>query len=91
MPTLIVNRRLQIEFQGRTRLAELDLGPEITFGCKSGKCGICAVRITGGAENVLPRNHREQRLLELLNEPNPLVRLACQCTIFGSAELESVE
>ena len=91
MPTLTVNKRLTIDFEDRTPVIDLDVGSEITFGCRSGKCGICAIKITRGEENASPRNDEENELLDLLGETDALVRLACQCVIFGNVDLETVE
>jgi ferredoxin len=64
-----------------------DMTDYITFGCRSGKCGICAVRVVSGAENLSPRTPREERLFELLEITDPDVRLACQSRAHGDCVL----
>lgn len=89
MPTIVLNQSARIEFDGEKPLLELD--DEILFGCRSGKCGICMIKVTHGIERISPRNEREERLLELLGETDVLTRLACQCTVFGDVEIEIME
>ncbi|CAO5154586.1 Ferredoxin [Frankia sp. AiPs1] len=89
MPSLkFVNADEKVEFDGYVDLTEMD--DIITFGCRSGRCGICAVRIVSGGENLSPRTAREERLFELLGEDSPAMRLACQSRAYGDAVLAEV-
>jgi ferredoxin len=51
-----------------------DLG--LPFGCQDGICGTCMSVVTKGAENLLPKNEKEDDF----DLPDGQ-RLACQCTI----------
>lgn len=89
MPSLkFVNADETVEFDGSVELTEMD--DIITFGCRSGRCGICAVRIVSGEENLSPRTAREERLFELLGEDSPAMRLACQSRAYGDAVLDEI-
>jgi ferredoxin len=80
-----VNAEETVSFDGDVELKEM--GDFITFGCRSGKCGICSVRVVSGAENMSPRTSNEERLFALLEETDPAVRLACQSRVHGDAVL----
>jgi len=49
----------------------------IPFGCEDGICGTCRIKVVEGANNLTPKNQKEEDMLP--NEPNE--RLACQCKI----------
>ncbi|MFJ8627128.1 2Fe-2S iron-sulfur cluster-binding protein [Kitasatospora sp. NPDC093550] len=86
MPNLkFVNAEESVDFEGHVDLKEM--GDYITFGCRSGKCGICAVRVVSGGDNLSPRTPNEERLFELLEMDDPAVRLACQSRAHGDAVL----
>lgn len=57
------------------------------FGCKTGNCGICRVKIISGAENITRQTPKEKRLFKSLNIEDPAIRLACQCLITGDVTL----
>jgi ferredoxin len=61
----------------------------LVFGCHSGRCGICRVRVLQGAENLSPRNEMEEMVLSIDDEPH--TRLACQCEVRGFVSLRSEE
>lgn len=48
----------------------------VPFGCRSGLCGTCKIKVLEGMENLMDLTERE---LEMGLEPNE--RLACQCSI----------
>lgn len=77
-----------VEFAEKISL--LDLDDLITFGCKSGKCGACRIRILEGGENISSLNDKEQRLFNLLDIKDEAVRLACQCVAFGNVVIEEM-
>ena len=86
MPNLrFVNAGEMINFDGHIDLKEM--GEFITFGCRSGKCGICAVRVVSGGDNLSPVTSNEKRLFTLLGEDDPAIRLACQSRAHGDAVL----
>jgi ferredoxin len=89
MPTLsFVNADVTVDFDGSVAL--LDMEDYIMFGCKSGNCGTCAVRVVSGAENMSARTEKEERLFALIGKENPLTRLACQCRVLGNVVLLEV-
>lgn len=51
-----------------------DLG--LPFGCQDGICGTCMSNVTQGAENLTPKNDKEDDF----DLPDGQ-RLACQCSI----------
>jgi ferredoxin len=86
MPTLtFVNAGVTVEFSGAVDLIEME--ETVMFGCKSGNCGTCAIKVVSGAENLSGRTLRENRLFELTGETDESIRLACQCRAFGDAVL----
>lgn len=65
--------------------AELELAG-LAFGCKSGACGICAIEVVEGAENVSPQKDTERDFVASLGMPST-VRLACQCQLRGDIKI----
>ena len=65
---------------------ELQLGG-LVFGCRSGACGICAIEVLEGGENLSPRGESEEMFLEFLGHQQASVRLACQCRLRGDITL----
>jgi ferredoxin len=89
MPTLTFERSaIQFEFESAINLLELE--DYIMFGCKSGNCGTCVIKIIEGADNLSERTEREDRLFELTGETDPSMRLACQCRAFGDVVIREV-
>lgn len=64
-------------------------GPEakIEFDCRKADCGICAIRVLAGAENLSPPTSREQDFLAAMRA-DPDERLACQVRVFGEVTIE---
>ena len=65
-------------------------GAEITFGCRSGSCGSCRVRILEGADQCAPMAAEERDFLAGLQAPEDH-RLACQVTVNGPVVVEYLE
>ncbi|MDP6962699.1 MAG: 2Fe-2S iron-sulfur cluster-binding protein [Planctomycetota bacterium] len=59
----------------------------VTFGCQSGKCGICTVKVVAG--DLAEASKVEQSILEGF-DCEPQVRLACQAHVDGDVTLESI-
>ena len=60
-------------------------GADITFGCRSGSCGTCRVRVVqGDCSTPLPE---ERDFLSALGAPEDH-RLACQVCVNGDLEVE---
>lgn len=62
-------------------------GADLTFGCRSGSCGTCRVRVLRGLEHCSPMGPEERDFLRGLDAP-PDQRLACQVTVLGDLEIE---
>jgi len=58
----------------------------ITFSCRAGSCGICAVEVRQGEENLSKPTRIEQETLNRIWKGRPC-RLACQCMIHGDVDL----
>lgn len=57
----------------------LDVGNSpLLFGCRTGICGTCLVRVTG---DVAPPDDEEKELLEVLAPDDENARLACQIVL----------
>lgn len=86
MPSVMFTKSKTIfNFEGVISL--LDCREHMTFGCKTGNCGICRVRVLSGMENITDKTAKENRLFDVLGVKNHDVRLACQCKITGDVTL----
>ena len=59
----------------------------IDFDCRNADCGICAIRILSGAENLSKKTVREQDFLTAMRA-DPDERLSCQVRIFENVDIE---
>ena len=62
-------------------------GADITFGCRSGSCGTCRVRILAGMEHCSAMGPEERDFLKGIEAPADH-RLACQVSVDGPVEVE---
>jgi ferredoxin len=62
-------------------------GADLTFGCRTGSCGTCRVRVVRGFEHASPPGPEERDFLATLDAP-PDHRLACQMCVNGDLEIE---
>jgi ferredoxin len=62
-------------------------GADITFGCRSGSCGTCRVRILAGLEHCSAPEPEERDFLLGLGAPDDH-RLACQVRVQGDVDVE---
>jgi len=62
-------------------------GADITFGCRTGSCGTCRVRIAEGLAHCNEPGPEERDFLKSLDAP-PDQRLACQVTVQGDLAIE---
>jgi len=62
-------------------------GADITFGCRTGSCGTCRVRVTEGLGHCGVPGPEERDFLEGLDAP-PDQRLACQVVVQGDVAIE---
>ncbi len=63
----------------------LDVG--ILYGCRSGRCGSCIVRVVENMDNLSHPEKREKIVLKNLMA-TPEERLACQARVLGDVTLE---
>ena len=62
-------------------------GADITFGCRTGSCGTCRVRVAEGLAHCSEPGSEERDFLKGLDAP-PDQRLACQVTVYGDLAIE---
>ncbi len=62
-------------------------GADITFGCRSGSCGTCRVRVVAGLEHCSAMTAEERDFLRGLSVPADQ-RLACQVIVQGDLSVE---
>ena len=62
-------------------------GADITFGCRTGSCGTCRVRVAGGLGHCSEMGAEERDFLKGLDAP-PDQRLACQVTVHGDVDID---
>jgi len=63
------------------------VGADITFGCKTGSCGTCRVRVTAGLDHCSLPEPEERDFLKGLEAPTDH-RLACQLRVHGDIAIE---
>ena len=92
------NPLIQIRFQPEDLLVQAPAGTplqavadaagaDITFGCRSGSCGTCRVRILAGLEHCSSEAPEERDFLAGLQAPHDH-RLACQVAVHGPVTVE---
>lgn len=62
-------------------------GLDVPFGCESGICSTCLIKIGKGVENISEKTEQEEFTLDARGAA-PDVRLGCQCTVNGDVEFE---
>ena len=62
-------------------------GADITFGCRSGSCGTCRVRILSGLAHCSPMGREERDFLRGMETPEDQ-RLACQVEVLDDVTVE---
>ena len=62
-------------------------GADISFGCRTGSCGTCRVRIADGLSHCSASGPEERDFLRGLDAP-PDHRLACQVVVQGDVAIE---
>jgi ferredoxin len=68
------------------RIADV-AGADITFGCRTGSCGTCRVRVAEGLEHCSEPGPEERDFLKGL-DASADQRLACQVTVQGDVTVE---
>ena len=64
-------------------------GADIPFGCRTGSCGMCRVRVARGSEHCSPMSPEERAFLAALGAP-PGHRLACLVRVEGDLEIDDL-
>ncbi len=59
----------------------------LRFGCRNGECGVCALRVVQGMENLTKRTPEEVKTLARKGLSNEW-RLGCQCCVNGDLVVE---
>lgn len=77
----------ETEFTFRDVVSLIECRENMKFGCKTGNCGLCRVKILSGMENVTGKTLKEKRLFKVLDIDDQTVRLACQCKVSGDVIL----
>jgi len=67
-------KEIEVEDGGPIRKACEEIGVE--FSCDEGSCGVCAIEVSEGEDNLSELTHYETHHLKDKNH-----RLACQCKI----------
>ncbi len=62
-------------------------GADITFGCRTGSCGTCRIRVAEGFAHCSDMGPEERDFLKGLDAP-PDQRLACQVCVHGDVDIE---
>jgi ferredoxin len=62
-------------------------GADITFGCRTGSCGTCRVRVAEGLAHCSDPAPEERDFLKGLAAPADQ-RLACQVTVHGDVAID---
>ena len=67
----------EVEYEAPQRL--------IPFGCRSGSCGACVIKVLEGLDSLGEPDPDELDFLEDLGRTGGTHRLACQCRLRGDA------
>lgn len=59
----------------------------LRFGCTQGTCGVCAIEVLSGEDQLCKLTRQERATLQEHHLPAGPVRLACQCAVIGENEL----
>ncbi|MBU9844036.1 2Fe-2S iron-sulfur cluster-binding protein [Rahnella woolbedingensis] len=86
MPSVTFTKS-ETEFTFRDVISLLECRDNMKFGCKTGNCGLCRVKVLSGIENITSITTKERRLFKVLEIEDPDIRLACQCKITGDVTL----
>jgi ferredoxin len=82
---------LEVEVPNGAKLAEVvdAAGADVTFGCRSGTCGTCRVRVVEGASRLSPPTPEERDFLSSLGAAAD-ERLGCQFCILGDVTIDYI-
>ena len=82
---------LEVEVENGMSLLNLaaEVDCDITFGCKSGSCGTCRIKVVSGRGNLSTPTAEEADFLTGFGA-QPDERLGCQIVINGDCKLQYV-
>ncbi len=90
MPQLTINEKDPVTFEEGAELTKIaERHPELPlkFGCRRGRCGVCAIRIVEGGDALTKQSEEERDTLRRKGLPTENYRLGCQCALNGSAAI----
>ena len=90
---LFQSENKEIEISGGSDFLEIfqkDSSLPMKFGCRRGECGVCAIRVDKGADNLSKCTSQEKATLGKKGLCDPNHRLACQCAVNGDVCLDFV-
>jgi len=67
-----------------------DTSLPMKFGCTRGICGVCAMEVTSGMDNLTKKSDLESETLKRKGIEEENYRLGCQCAVNGSVEVSFV-
>ncbi|NGX58050.1 MAG: Ferredoxin-1 [Chlamydiae bacterium] len=86
------NENITVEIRDGSEFTELfDKNPDLPlkFGCRRGCCGVCAVEVVEGEDNLTKKSDQESETLlkkGLVGD----YRLCCQCAINGAVTIKTI-
>jgi len=72
-----------------TEIAEKHPDLPLKFGCRRGKCGVCAVEVVEGRDFLTRKSADEEKTLSQKGFTGEQYRLGCQCAVNGSITLKT--
>ncbi|WGL59370.1 2Fe-2S iron-sulfur cluster-binding protein [Pigmentibacter sp. JX0631] len=82
---------MEVEAPQGTSFQEIvdSCGADVTFGCRTGTCGTCRIKIEKGIENISAMEREEKDFLESISA-NKDERLGCQIKIKGNCSINYI-
>lgn len=80
---------LQIEEGANLSVILNVLNSPVLFGCRTGICATCLVKVHAGMDNLPPLSETEEEVLDIYADEDGC-RLACQLTLKGDVTLEYI-
>ncbi len=89
--TLVFTTGETLQVEANRKLSEmLDVtNSPVLFGCRTGICATCMVRVVSGAEHLPPLTEDEEEVIEVY-DGDEHCRLSCQLTLQGDVTLTYV-
>lgn len=86
-----VSEKMEVDVDPGIKLIDLAAEAEcdMTFGCRSGTCGTCRIRVKEGMDSLSVMEKEEKDFLEGFGARSD-ERLGCQIKILGSCSLEYI-